>query len=139
MHNRLVLTGVGLALTTSMICAPLVAHADVAASRPSTSISIADTVWSLPANEWEAIAAKARAANDSDGASFAGWMSSQAGEIGAPGQGRNIWTAIAKKAVIQVLRYSVNKLPAKIRPTRARSSTSLRRSTSSRRVRSSSP
>jgi len=114
MKKHLALAGVGLILTTALACQPLVAHAT---PEILSSATFESGVESLGVEDWNEIAEQASAAGDAEGVSVARTMAARAERAGQPGAAqRNIWTTIAKKAVIQVLRYSVNKLPAKVRP-----------------------
>lgn len=114
MRKHLALAGVGLILTASLACQPVVAHA---APMVPPSVSVESGMTDLSVEDWNEIAERASAAGDAEGVSVARAMAARAERVAQGGsEHRNIWTTIAKKAVIQVLRYSVNKLPAKVRP-----------------------
>jgi len=114
MKKHLALAGVGLILTTSLACQPLVAQATPMVL-PSASVESGLT--SLSAADWNEIAMRASAAGDAEGVSVARAMATRVERGDQVGSGhRNILVTLAKKALIQVLRYSVNKLPAKVRP-----------------------
>lgn len=118
MNNRLPMITAGMLVTTALLCAPMAATA--ATTAPATPAAapqpLALTTWS--ASDWREVAERARTAGDLDGAAVSMRMAARAGAGNATGRvdPRNIWTTIAKKAVIQALRYGVNKLPAKMRP-----------------------
>lgn len=118
MTNRLLITSAGMLVATAIVCGPVAAPTATAApATPSgTAQSLALSEWS--AADWRDVAERARTAGDIDGAAISTQMAARA-DTGSPTGGadtRNIWTTIAKKAVIQALRYGVNKLPAKMRP-----------------------
>jgi len=114
MKKHLALAGVGLVLTTSLACQPLVAQAT---PMGLPSVSVESELTSLSAADWNEIAMRASAAGDAEGVSVARAMATRV-ERGAPASSehRNIWSALGKKALLEVLRYGINKLPAKIRP-----------------------
>ncbi|WP_420361801.1 hypothetical protein AABM26_08115 [Curtobacterium aetherium] len=114
MQKHSALAGIGLILTAALACQPLAAHATPVIT---SSATVESGVASLGVSDWNDIAERASAAGDVEGVSVARAMAARAERPGQPGPAqRNIWTTIAKKAVIQVLRYSVNKLPANVRP-----------------------
>jgi hypothetical protein len=119
MKKNVTLAAVGVVLVGSMVWAPALANATpnphgTLSATPRSEVSLA---WS--ASDWREVAARASAAGDEDGARVANTMAGRvAGDSLAArgGSTQNIWTTIAKKAVLQALRYGTNKLPAKIRP-----------------------
>jgi len=119
MTKRAFTMAAGMLVTTALLCGPIATTA-AATAAPVGLSSAQQTVgingWS--AEDWREIAERARAAGDLEGADVSIRMAERVDVGGATaGSGaRNIWTTIAKKAVIQALRYGVNKLPAKIRP-----------------------
>jgi hypothetical protein len=122
MTKRIVINAAAISVTCSLLWGPVSTAAasttsgpPLAASAP-TSQSTAAAGWG--ASDWRDLAQRARAAGDPDGAAVSVLMAERAEAEGrrSPADARNIWTTIAKKAVIQALRYGADKLPAKIRP-----------------------
>lgn len=118
MTKRLLITASGMIMTAALLCGPVAATAATAAPIGQTGAAQSVPLSGWTTSDWQEVAERARAAGDIDGAVVSLRMAERV-EAGAPtGQpgARNIWTTIAKKAVIQALRYGVNKLPAKMRP-----------------------
>lgn len=115
LNKRAILPAVGLVVATCLTATPIVASAaPLTASAAMTQINNAPTITSL---DWTDVAARAMAAGDHEGAAASLEVRDALTEAeGAKAAPRNIWTALAKKAVIEVLKHASSKLPAKIRP-----------------------
>ena len=87
MKKQIAFAGVGVALVTSLVCQPVMASAVTPSSAPPIA---AASVPLAPARGAELPA--------------------------AAGDQRNIVSSLAKKALLEVLRHSISKVPAKIRP-----------------------
>lgn len=119
MTKRVFTLAAGMVVTTALLCGPIATTAAATAAPVGlTSVQQAEGISGWSAADWREIAERARAAGDLEGAEVSTRMAVRvdAGGANAGSGARNIWTTIAKKAVIQALRYGVNKLPAKIRP-----------------------
>lgn len=117
MIRRTLTTTAGMLIATALLCGPVTATAATAQTPAGTTPTQARVVEGWTAADWREIADRARTAGDAAGSTAALAMSEHIGSAtsGDPAQ-RNIWTTIAKKAVISALRYGTNKLPAAIRP-----------------------
>jgi hypothetical protein len=116
MKKQITLTAVGVGLVTSLVCQPIAATAATTSTYgvPSSSDHAA-RAHGLNSAEWRALAQRAEAVGDTAGASVSRVMAERSTAT-ATGDERNIWSALAKKALLQVLRYGINKVPAAIRP-----------------------
>lgn len=124
--ERIINAGVGLLLTGCLVGVPVGASASMPSqSAPSqTSSGVVRNDGLTPGREdgwrgidWQAVADQARLEGDDRGAGQAPEIRDHlSGVASERPQSRNIWTSLAKKAVIEVLKHSVSKLPAKIRP-----------------------
>lgn len=118
MTKRLLLASTGIAISTALLCGPVAATAATAATATPAKATQSLTLSTWSAADRREVAERARTAGDLDGAAVSMEMAAHV-DAGIPverADSRNIWTTIAKKAVIQALRYGVNKLPAKMRP-----------------------
>ncbi|PZE80243.1 hypothetical protein DEI91_14815 [Curtobacterium sp. MCBD17_032] len=118
MKKQITLTAVGVGLVTCLVCQPIAA---TAASTPTYAVpSSSDRAarsHGLSSVEWGALARQAEAVGDTAGASASRAMAARSTSTAtASGGERNIWSTLAKKALLQVLRYGINKVPAAIRP-----------------------
>lgn len=116
MKKQITLTAVGVGLVTSLVCQPIAATAATTSTYglPSSSDHAARAD-GLNSAEWRALAQRAEAVGDTAGASASRAMAERSTATATDGA-RNIWSALAKKALLQVLRYGINKVPAAIRP-----------------------
>lgn len=118
MTKRLLLASTGIAISTALLCGPVAATAATAATATPAKATQSLTLSTWSAADRREVAERARTAGDLDGAAVSMEMAAHV-DAGIPverADSRNIWTTIAKEAVIQALRYGVNKLPAKMRP-----------------------
>lgn len=113
-NKKTTATITGMLVTASLLASPLAATA-APAPRETRSVSITSTsaggAWQTV--DWNQIAAVADRMGDARGAADAREIGDAATH---PSTARNIWTSLLKKAVLQVLKHGVSKLPAKIRP-----------------------
>lgn len=117
MFEHVTKAAIGIAVVGSLVCAPVAANAVEIGARATSDVVASNARGNWSSADWREVAERSRAAGDLDGAAAAEAMADRADRGEGPDLGqRNIWTSIAKKAVIQVLRYSVDKLPKKIRP-----------------------
>ncbi|WP_144765924.1 hypothetical protein [Curtobacterium sp. 9128] len=117
MTKRTLTMTTGIVVATALLCGPVAATAASAAA-PSGANSIqVQPLAGWTTRDWQEVAERARAAGDAEGA-VAALAASEHVASTATGDPvhRNIWTTIAKKAVVAALRYGTNKLPAAIRP-----------------------
>jgi hypothetical protein len=119
MKKNVMLAAFGVALVGSMVCTSALASATPSLYGSQSAAPRTEVLSAWSASDWREIAARASAAGDEDGARVANAMAGRASgdsSANSGGSTRNIWTTLAKKAVLQALRYGTNKLPAKIRP-----------------------
>jgi hypothetical protein len=122
MTKRVLITSAGMIITTALLCGPTTA---TVANATTATTGTAPTAASLKASldEWTAadrreVAGRARAVGDLEGAAVSAHLAEriEAGSGQHQNGTRNILTTVAKKLILQALRYGVNKLPAIIRP-----------------------
>lgn len=117
--SRFLRVSVAVSLSSALVLTPLAANAGTitAPASPAPAAQSASTsAVSLTASEWKEVARRASAASDASSAKAANAMAARNTGASNVAQPANIITSLAKKAAITALRYSSNKIPAKLRP-----------------------
>ncbi|WP_404287822.1 hypothetical protein [Glutamicibacter arilaitensis] len=117
--SRFLRVSVAVSISSALVLTPLAANAGTIATPTAstlTSQSVSALSGSLTASDWKEVAKRASAASDVSSARVANTMAAQKTGSTNVAQPANIITTLAKKAAIAALRYSSNKIPAKMRP-----------------------
>jgi hypothetical protein len=115
MKKQIALAGVGVGLVMSLVGQPLMASAAIPLSAPA-SVAIPTGDGGISREERTVLAGRVEAAAAKAATAFP-LAPARGGEPSASvGDQRNIVSALAKKALLEVLRHSISKVPAKIRP-----------------------
>jgi len=117
--SRFLRVSVAVSISSALVLTPLAANAGTVAppNAPAvTSQSASSLSGSLTASDWREVAKRASAASDVSSAQAANAMAARKAGSTNVAQPANIITTLAKKAAIAALRYSSNKIPAKLRP-----------------------
>lgn len=115
MKKQIAFAGVGVALVVSLVGQPLMASATTPASAPA-SAAVSARISGISLGERTVLAGRAEAVVDTAAASVPLVPARGAELPAAAGDQRNIVSSLAKKALLEVLRHSISKVPAKIRP-----------------------